>query len=36
MLRFICSASKLIAILIGISSESFRYSAERLVMAVEI
>ncbi len=35
MLRFVCSASKLIAILIGISSGSFRFSAEGLVMAVE-
>lgn len=35
MLRFVCSASRLIAILIGISGGSFRRSAERLVTAVE-
>jgi len=35
MLRFVGSPFKLIAILIGIICESFRLSAEGLVMAVE-
>lgn len=35
MLRFVCSASKLIAVLIGISGGSFRFSTEGPVMAVE-
>ena len=35
MLRFVGSPFKLIAILIGIICESFRRSAEGLVMAVE-